>query len=37
LWHQQRKQLAEEVCHWSGRPTLSYPNNVTEEAWGVEV
>jgi len=27
----------EKGCHWSGRPTLSYPSDVTEEAWGVEV
>jgi len=29
------------VCHWSGRPKLSWAysscSNVTDEAWGVEV
>jgi len=25
--------IVEKGCHWSGRPTLIYPSNVTEEAW----
>ena len=37
-WHQQRTQLVEKGCHWSGMPTLSYPSNVMmEEASGIEV
>ena len=33
--HQQWKQLAEDGCHLSGRPTLSYPSNEMEKrgAW----